>query len=174
VPTEWSLRDMTVSAGGALRATSDAIDFDAGNNTLVERVRVSASRGRGIVFDGKDVMGGVRQTADNNVVRDCTVSNVPGDGIELLAASDNRIEGCTVTNVGRNGLQAVKSSGSSGQPHKKASGNLISSNVVEEAGEDGINVTSGDRNEVTGNTVSTTARTRRPAGTVSASRRATR
>src|SRR5215207_10703208 len=47
-----TIRDMTVNAGGPLRSTSDALDFDAGDYNLVQRVKVTGSRGRGIVFDG--------------------------------------------------------------------------------------------------------------------------
>src|SRR5688572_15056232 len=35
-----TIRDLTVTAGGPLRSTSDALDFDAGDNNLVERVKV--------------------------------------------------------------------------------------------------------------------------------------
>jgi hypothetical protein len=49
-----TIRDMTVSAGGPLRTTSDALDFDGGDDILIERVEVVQARGRGIVFDGKD------------------------------------------------------------------------------------------------------------------------
>src|SRR5215204_2226821 len=65
-----TIRDMTVNAGGPLRSTSDALDFDAGDNNLVERVKVTASRGRGIVFDGKDLANGQPLTANGNVVLD--------------------------------------------------------------------------------------------------------
>ena len=61
------IRNMTVAAGGTARTSSDAIDFDAGNNSLVENVKITASRARGIVFDGKDA--GV--SAESNTVRNC-------------------------------------------------------------------------------------------------------
>ena len=82
-----TIRDMTVSAGGPSRSTSDALDFDAGDNNLVERIKVTGSRGRGIVFDGKDVSGGQPRTSAGNVVLDCIITGIPSDGIELLASS---------------------------------------------------------------------------------------
>ena len=86
---------------GTDRSTSDALDFDGGDEIVVERVKVTGSRGRGIIFDGKDA----GQTADNNVVRDCVVTNVPGDGIQLLGSNNNLIENCTITNVGSMGIR---------------------------------------------------------------------
>ncbi len=147
------IRDMTISAGGPFRSTSDAIDFDGGNEVVVERVKVTGSRGRGIVFDGKDMNGTVPRTADHNVIRDCVIDGVPSDGIELLAAQHNRIEGCVITNAGGHGIQLSKASASAGQPHKKPSDNVVTGNSVTNAGQDGINVTSGDLNQILGNTV---------------------
>ena len=144
-----SVRDMTVSAGGVARSTSDALDFDKGNFVTVERVKVTASRARGIIFDGK----GAGWTADNNIVRDCTITGIPGHGIELLASSNNRIEGCKVTGVEGNGIYADKASTQAAQPNKKSNDNTIINNVVDESGQNGIAVNSGDRNAITGNTV---------------------
>lgn len=143
------IRDMTISAGGPARSTSDAIDFDRGNHSLVERVKIVASRARGIVFDGK----GSGWTADDNVVRDCVISNVPGDGIELLAANRNEIRGCTITDTGIHGIQINKASLSAATPNKKSNDNLIVGNTIDQAGEDGINVISGDRNQIVDNVV---------------------
>jgi parallel beta-helix repeat protein len=154
------IRDMTVNAGGSLESTSDAIDFDGGNNVLIERVKVAESRSRGIVFDGKDFTGTVPRTADGNVVRGCVIIGIPGDGIELLAASNNRVEGCTITNVGGRGIQVTKSApdpiGQGGAPvqtNKKSNDNVLIGNVIDEAGRDGIEVVSGDRNVIDGNLV---------------------
>ncbi|HEX6034473.1 MAG TPA: DNRLRE domain-containing protein, partial [Anaerolineales bacterium] len=148
-----TIRDMTVTAGGPLRSTSDALDFDAGDNNLVERVKVNGARGRGIVFDGKDVFNGQPRTATGNVVLDCIITGVPSDGIELLASSSNRIENCQVLNVGGHGIQITKSSSSAGQPHKKSNDNIIVGNTIDNSGQDGINLNSGDRNLITGNTI---------------------
>jgi parallel beta-helix repeat protein len=147
------IRDLTVDAGGAFRSTSDAIDFDGGNNTLIERVKVAGARSRGIVFDGKDIVGGVLRSADRNTIRNCVVTGVPTDGIELLAASRNRIEGCTVTDVGGHGIQLTKSSAIAAQPNKPSNDNVLTSNVVRNSGQDGINLNAANRNQLLGNTV---------------------
>jgi parallel beta-helix repeat protein len=148
-----TVRDMTVSAGGPLRSTSDALDFDAGDYNLIERVKVTSSRARGIVFDGKDVANGQPRTATHNIVRDCTVTGVPTHGIQLLAANFNQIENCQILNVGGHGIQLAKASTVASQPNKKSTDNVITGNYIDNAGQDGINVTSGDRNLITGNTI---------------------
>ena len=144
-----TVQDMTISAGGVARSTSDAMDFDKGNFVTIERVKVTASRARGIIFDGK----GAGWTADNNIIRDCTVTGVPSHGIELLASRNNRVERCTVTGVGGNGIYASKASTQAAQANKKSNFNTIINNVVDESGQNGIAVNSGDRNVITGNTV---------------------
>lgn len=144
-----TIRDLTVSAGGPLRSTSDAIDFDRGNDSLVERVKIVSSRARGIIFDGKNA----GWTADGNVVRDCVITGIPGKGIELLASNDNLIEGCTITDVAGHGIQVNKASTLADQPNKKSNDNIIRDNTIVNAGQDGINVSSGDRNQIVGNTI---------------------
>ena len=151
--TGGGVRNMTVNAGGPFRSTSDALDFDSGNNMVVENVKVTGARGRGIVFDGKDITGGIVRKAEGNVIRGCIVTNVPSDGIELLAAGNNRVEGCRITGSGGHGIQLAKSSTQADQPNKKSSGNVLVNNFVELSAQDGINVTSGDRNQITGNTL---------------------
>jgi chitodextrinase len=151
--TGGGIRDMTLNAGGPFRSTSDAIDYDSGNDQVIERVKVTGARGRGIVFDGKDITGGIVRKAENNYVHDCVITNVPSDGIELLAAGHNRIEGCNITNVGGHGIQMTKGSSSADQPNKQSSHNVIIGNFVDQSGQDGINVTAGDWNEITANTV---------------------
>jgi hypothetical protein len=154
------IRDMTVNAGGTPypnRSTSDAIDFDGGNNTIIERVKVAQSRGRGIVFDGKDIRGGVNRPAENNVVRGCVIIGLPGDGIEFLASSHNLVEGCTISHVGQIGIQITKSS-SDGNPvlvtlNKKSDWNGIVGNVIDESGWSGININSSDHNTIDGNRI---------------------
>lgn len=143
------IRDMTIAAGGALRSTSDAIDFDRGNDSLVERVRIIASRARGIVFDGKNA----GWTADRNIVRDCVITGVDSHGIQFLASSQNRVEGCTIIDVGGYGIQITKASASADQPNKKSNDNVITGNVIQQAGQDGININSSDRNLISGNTI---------------------
>jgi len=143
------VRDMTVEAGGALRTTSDTLDFDNGSNVLIERVAVTGSRARGIIFDGK----GAGWSANGNVVRDCVITGIPGDGIEFLASSGNLVEGCSISNVGGHGIQVTKSSTSASTPNKKSNDNIVRNNTIDNVGQDGININSGDRNQVTGNTI---------------------
>jgi parallel beta-helix repeat protein len=149
-----TFRDLTVSAGGVPRSTSDAIDFDDGNDVIVERVEVVASRARGIVFDGKNEAGG---TADRNVVRDCAIRGVPGDGIELVASRDSLVEGCLIDGVGGHGIQMVASSTIAPQPNKPSDRNTVRDNVVREAGADGVNIFGGSDNIVAHNTVRNSA-----------------
>ena len=147
------IRDMTVNAGGPARSTSDAIDMDGGNGALIERVKIAQSRARGIVFDGKDVTGSTPRTADGNLIRDCVISDVPTIGIQFLASRQNRVENCTITNVGGYGIQATKSSSVADQPNKQSTDNVLTGNTIDQAGKDGINITSGDRNQILNNTI---------------------
>jgi parallel beta-helix repeat protein len=146
-----NIRDMTVSAGGPFRSTSDALDFDGGDNLLIERVKVTGARGRGIVFDGKGGSG--ISTADRNVVRDCIVTGVPSHGIELLASNFNLIENCTISDVAGSGIVVNKSSTSATQPNKQSNDNVIIGNHVDNSGSDGIRVNSSSRNIIRSNTV---------------------
>ena len=149
-----TIRDLTVSAGGPPRTTSDAIDFDRGNNSLVERVKITASRGKGIIFDGKDIdPDGTPWVSEGNLVRDCIIEGTNNDGIQFLASSNNRVEGCTIRNVVGDGIEIRKSQSTALQPNKKSNGNVLIGNVIDRAGENGIRVTSSDNNRVTGNTV---------------------
>ena len=146
-----TIRDLTVRADGPLRSTSDAIDFDGGDFVVIERVEVSDSRARGIIFDGKG--GGSITHADDNVVRDCYVHDVPGDGIELLASSRNLIEGCRIVNVGGYGVRITKSSTSATQPNKPSDENTVRASTIDQAGRDGVFVNSGNRNRITANRI---------------------
>jgi parallel beta-helix repeat protein len=148
-----TIRDLTVSAQGAARTTSDALDFDRGNSSVVDRVKITASRGRGIVFDGKNL----GWNSAFNTVRDCVISGTASSGIELLASTNNTIQGCRITGAASYGIQANKSSAVAPQPNKKSSDNLITGNTIDQSGRDGINVNSGDRNRITGNTVTNSA-----------------
>jgi parallel beta-helix repeat protein len=144
-----TIKDMTVVAGGSMRSTSDAIDFDDGSDNLVERVKITASRARGIVFDGKDSGA----SAERNVVRDSIITGIYTDGIELLASSDNQILNNQIYNVGGHGIQLTKSSTSAPQANKQSSGNTISGNIVDNSGMDGIDLNSGNSNTISGNLV---------------------
>jgi Right handed beta helix region len=143
------VRDLTVSAGGPERSSSDALDFDRGNDVTIERVKVTVSRGRGIVFDGKND----DWTALRNEIHDCVVTGTASDGIELLASSDNVVEGCRITGVGGHGIQFAKASASADQPNKKSNDNVVTGNVIDQAGLDSINLTSGDRNQILNNSI---------------------
>jgi len=100
-------------------AVADLEAFDRGNDVVVERVKITASRGRGIVFDGKNDSW----TSLRNTVRDCVINGTSGDGIELLASSNNTIQGCTITNTGGHGIQVNKSSTTADQANKKSNDN---------------------------------------------------
>jgi parallel beta-helix repeat protein len=147
--TRLTIRDMTLAARGAPRPTSDVIDFDNGNDSVVERVKIVASRGRGIIFDGK----GVGWSAERNLVRDCVVDGTSGGGIELLAASNNTITGCTITDVGRSGIVIQKASSTAATPNKASNDNTVSGNTVDNAGHDGIFIGSSSGNRIIGNTI---------------------
>jgi parallel beta-helix repeat protein len=143
------IRNMTVRAGGSARNSSDVIDFDRGNNSLVENVKITGSRARGIVFDGKDAGA----TAESNTIRNCNITGIPGAGVEFLASSRNTVTGCEIRKVGAVGIYAHQSSGSAAQPYKKSSDNIISGNTIEDAGRDGVYISNGDRNKVVNNTI---------------------
>jgi parallel beta-helix repeat protein len=143
------IREMTVIAGGTARTTSDALDFDKGNNSLVENVKISGSRARAIVFDGKNK----DWTANGNTVRGCIIQNVPGSGIEFLASSNNTVSGCTITGTGRFGIDIKLSSSTADQPNKKSSNNTITGNTIDQAGQDGVYVNTGDDNRITDNLI---------------------
>jgi len=147
------VRDMTVSAGGSDRTTSDALDFDGGDNILVERVEITDSRGRGIVFDGKDAPSSTGGTATYNVIRDCVVTNTPRDGIQLLAAEHNRIENCHISGAGAEGIRVHLASSNAAQPNKTSDDNVIIGNVIEGSAGNGIAVTAGERNLIQDNTI---------------------
>lgn len=145
--TRVVIRDLTVVAGGIPRTTSDAIDFDKGNYNLVERVKIPASRGKGIIFDGKDA----DWNSVGNTVRSCVISGTHNDGIQFLASSNNRVEGCTIHDTVRDGIEATKSQSIHAQPNKKSNDNVFIGNVIDNAGENGIRIQSSDRNLISGN-----------------------
>ena len=148
------IRHMTVYAGGSARSTSDAIDNDAGDNWLIEYVKVSGSRARGIVFDGKDPGA----TADNGVIRNCeiygTQGSTSGDGIEMLGAQGTLIENCHIHDVAAHGVSLVKGNTASG---RKASSNIVRGCTIDQAGRDGINIVSSNDNLVEDCTITNSA-----------------
>jgi hypothetical protein len=150
------VKDLTISAGGLARSSSDALDFDHTSYGRVERVKVTLSRGRGIVYDGKDT----GSAADYNVIQDCIVTGCPQSGIELLAAQNCQILNCTSTGNQRYGINLAKASSTAGQPNKKASndGNVISGTTVQNNGSggttfDGIRIQTTDSIAADNNTI---------------------
>jgi parallel beta-helix repeat protein len=144
-----TIRDMTIVAGGADRSTSDAIDLDGGEETLIERVKITDSRSKGIVIDGKDT----GRTADRNVIRDNIITGTPDDGIELLGSERNLIQGNKIYSVAGHGIQLNKASPTAGQPNKQSNYNIVMGNDIYDAGRDGININSANHNEIIGNSV---------------------
>jgi len=141
------IRDLTVSAGGTPRGTSDAMDMDKGNFDLIERVKITASRGKGIIFDGKDS----DWTSTGNTVRDCEIYGTNNDGIQFLASTNNRVERCYVHDTVGDGIEATKSQSNATQANKKSNDNVIVDNRIDNAGENGIRINSSDRNVVSDN-----------------------
>jgi parallel beta-helix repeat protein len=111
-------------------------------------VKITASRGKGIIFDGKNA----GWTSQGNTVRNCDISGTNNDGIQFLASSNNRVEGCFIHDTVRDGIEATKSENDPAvQPNKKSSDNVITGNTIVNAGENGIRIHSSDRNLITGN-----------------------
>lgn len=144
-----TVRDLTVSAGGPTRLTSDALDFDNGNDSVVEDVKITDSRARGIVFDGKND----DWSSARNVVRRVIITGADSHGIQFLASTDNLVEYCQIYGAAGHGIQVVKSSTVADQPNKKASRNILRYNVIDQAGQDGIDILSSDDTQVIGNSV---------------------
>jgi parallel beta-helix repeat protein len=148
-----TIRDLAVSAGGNPRTTSDAIDFDKGNDSLVQRVKITYSRGKGIIFDGKDA----GWTSQGNTVLDCEIYGTNNDGIQFLASTNNRVEGCYIHDTVKDGIEATKSQSNAPQPHKKSNDNVIVGNIIDNAGQNGVRIHSSDRNQITGNQITNSA-----------------
>lgn len=147
-----TVRDMDVTAGGGERSTSDALDFDNSDNTLVERVRVLGSRASGIVFDGKDAGA----QAIGNIVRDCVITNTlgtVGHGIKLLAADRTSITGCHIHDTVGAGISIQKASATAGRPNAQSRYNVVSGNRIHNCGRDGVEIISSSYNVVTGNSI---------------------
>lgn len=139
-----TVRDMTISAGGTARSTSDALDFDAGNDCLVERVKITASRARGIVFDGKD-----GTLARGNTIRDCIITGCDGSGIELLASDRNVITGNRIHTNGESGIKLNRDT----SPAQSSLDNIIKGNHIYLNVEAGIEVLECSRNIITDNVI---------------------
>lgn len=148
------IRDMTVSAGGTARSTSDAIDNDGGSDWLIENVKITASRARGIACDGKDPGAAAERCVIRNVTISGSQGSTAGDGIELLATTDCIIENCTITDAPAHGIQISKGATASG---KKGTGNIIRNNTITGSGRDGVNILSCDNNQIRNNIITNSA-----------------
>ncbi|HET7055270.1 MAG TPA: right-handed parallel beta-helix repeat-containing protein [Thermomicrobiales bacterium] len=136
------VRDLTVSAAGMLRTTSDALDFDAGSDCLVERVDITRSRGRGIVFDGKEPGA----QAVRNVIRDCRITGCPGAGIELLVAEHCDVRDCHSFGNGEVGLKVNRHV----EAGRNSRFNRVSGGTYEANEGDGITVIDSDFTTIDG------------------------
>jgi parallel beta-helix repeat protein len=155
--TRVTIRDLTVSAGGVPRTTSDAIDFDNGSHSIIDHVKITSSRARGIIFDGKgDAGSGSLWAADFNVVSNCAISgtqSAAGDGIEFLSSNNNQVYGCTISDVANNGINITKASTLAFSANKKSNDNYIHDNTIEGSARHGIVVNSSDGNRIENNTL---------------------
>jgi parallel beta-helix repeat protein len=151
------IRDMTVSAGGTSDSSSDAIDFDAGSNCLIENVEVIASRGSGIVFDGKEIHNSVEQQASNNRVVGCYVTGCQYSGIKLLAADHNVISDCFVWGNTDHGILIDKASSVADQANKPSDYNTVTDSMVFENGEHGVFLRSSNYNKLSNLTIQNNA-----------------
>ena len=143
------IRNMTVWAGGAARNSSDVLDFDRGNNSLVENVKIIGSRARGIVFDGKDAGA----AAENNTVPQLPDHRRPGRRSGVPRLEPQHGHWMRHRKAGGAGIYAHQSSATAPQSNKKSSDNIISGNTVEDAGRDGVYISNGDRNQIVNNTI---------------------
>lgn len=137
-----TVRDMTIAASGSNRSTSDALDFDAGDDCLVERVRVTDSRGDGIVFDGKD-----GTIARRNTVRNCEVTGAFLSGIMLLASDQNVIEGNWIHGNGEAGIKLNRDT----TPAQDSFSNVIRANHIYNNNEAGIEILECSKNIIIAN-----------------------
>ena len=139
-----TIRDMTIVAAGSARSTSDALDFDAGDNCLVERIKITNSRGRGIVFDGKD-----GTLSRENTVRDCIIQGCDLSGIELLAADRNLITGNRIFSNGESGIKVNRDT----SPAQASVNNIIKDNHIYSNVEAGIEVLEAEGTIIEGNVI---------------------
>jgi hypothetical protein len=136
------VRDMTVIAQGTARGSADALDFDDSDDCLVERVKITSSRGRGIVFDGKDLGG----QSIGNVIRDCEVTGCPGSGIELLCTQRCQVINCFCHGNTGHGLRLQRHLAS----RQKCLFNTVIGGEYSSNGSSGIGISEGDDNIIDG------------------------
>jgi len=141
-----TIRDLDVSAGGTARSTSDAIDFDDSDESLVEHVRVLLSRGRGIIFDGKDAGA----QALRNTIKGCVITGCDLAGLELLAADDTVVEGNFIHGNGEVGIKLNRKTSATVQ---NCEGTIISGNIIENNDEAGIEILECEHTTIKGNII---------------------
>ena len=137
------IRDMTVSAGGTARSTSDCIDLDDSDESLIERVKITASRGAGIIIDGKDAGA----QALHNVIRDCIITGCDLSGIELLAADRTVVSGCTIHANGEAGIKLNRKTSATVQSCQNTT---ISDCMIHTNDEAGIEILECDKTVISG------------------------
>lgn len=144
-----TIRDLTVNAGGSDRGSSDALDFDDGDNIVIERVKVTGSRGSGIAFDGKDSGA----DSSGHTIRDCIIDGAGHEGILFWAVTDSLVDNVSIRNCGggataaAGGIKLNRHSG--GHCHR----NTIRGGVIESNTGDGIMLYAGSDNVVDGTVV---------------------
>jgi parallel beta-helix repeat protein len=144
------VKDMTISSAQNGRLTSDALDFDNSDNVLVERVKITSSPGRGIVFDGKDQAGQPGWQSHNNVVRDCIATGCARSGFEFLCAENSSFINCTAFGNGESGVNIDAQASSD----RKSLNNTVSGGRFYGNAKHGISIYESDFNTITGVTCS--------------------
>ncbi len=147
-----TLRDFDLTAGGTVRATSDAIDLDDSDESLIERVRILGSRGAGIIIDGKDAGA----QAIGNTIRDCIITGCDLSGIELLAADDTLIAGGRMHGNGENGIKLNRKTSATVQ---NCDGTRIIGVMCDNNDDDGIEILECVNTTITGCTIKNNGQT---------------
>ena len=96
-----TIQDMTCIADGAPRQTSDCIDFDNSDDVLIQRVRITNSRGDGIIVDGK----GTDNQCLRLTIKDCFITGCDDSGIELLATDRALVQNVHSYGNGAKGIE---------------------------------------------------------------------
>lgn len=115
----FTLRDFTVAALGTARSTSDALDFDDGDGITVERVTITASRGSGLAFDGKDPGA----SSSGHTVRDLTITGTNYEAILCWAVQRSVFDNLRLSGFGQ-------TASAQGLKFNRHSGGLCSYNTV--------------------------------------------
>lgn len=148
----FTIRDLSINAGGAGRSTSAALRFRNCDRGLLERVIVTASRGPGIVFDGSFA----GEQAKSNEIRNCRVTGTQttdGHGIVLLAAELNHISDCEIHDTVGDGVHITKAGTGAGRPNAQSIFNQVVDSRIINCGRDGVRITSSNYNKVTDSTI---------------------